>query len=116
MSGLGLIAVVGLCIGFGQFCFAMLVRGLKAPDGVRDFILQGLTSPWFYATGLLYGAGLIAYGFVLRQESLIVGNVSIILIVVALNAVMSGLIGESIGARQWMGLGLAMVSVALLRG
>ncbi|MEO9614965.1 MAG: hypothetical protein ABJG86_01265 [Nitratireductor sp.] len=116
MSNLALVTLVGVCIGFGQYCFALFVRGLPPTPELVPLAVATLRSPWLYGTVALYGSGVVFYGLLLRQATLISANISIIVIVAALSCVFSLLLGEKPSMAQWIGVGLAIPSIVLLRG
>ena len=105
---------IAACIVGGQYSLAVFARSLGEPWTAVGLILQALRSPALYASAVCYVTGIGLYLMLLRRSGLAETNVPIIVLIIAINLVVSHLAGEHLSAGQWAGAALAAIGLLVM--
>ena len=107
---------VALCISSGQYCFAMFARSLSPPWALINLLTQAVTNVYFALAFVSYGVGLFGYLYLLRKQSIVEANFSILGLILCLSVGFSVFIGDSLTPIQWFGATLIGIGLILLQG
>lgn len=111
---LGAMLVSTLLIASGQALLSLYVRGVPVPVRVGELLRYTLTTGSFYGFVVVYGAGVVLYGLLLRLYPLAEVTVTLMVMLVVANLAYSFVLGQPLTPVQVAGVVAIMGGLWLL--
>lgn len=103
-------------MAFGQIAFKYVALIIGQPISLADAALKLPYTPWFWATGAIYGVSMIYWIWLLSRIPVTTAYPIASLSLVILPLLSWMIYGEAVTARYWCGVALVMGGLVLIVG